>query len=251
MDACAHDAAPSRPSAPGPTRSPRCTDDAPRRAAAVAAPAHLHDADRARRSAGGCASASAITLAALRPDGAARARARGTADGRAVAAADGDRRQRHRAHRRSSSREGLVERAPRAAATGARTPCRLTAAGRAAFAAMAAEHERWIVELTAGLDAAERAAAPRAARRARRRRCVRTRPTRRRRRAMTHDAGRRPFADYRATHFRCRGERRRQGRDDHAQPPGAQESADVRLVRGAARPVPRPRLRERRARPSS
>jgi DNA-binding MarR family transcriptional regulator len=33
---------------------------------------------------------------------------------------------------------------------------RLTAAGRAQFRAMAAEHERWIVAMTAGLDAADR-----------------------------------------------------------------------------------------------
>lgn len=33
---------------------------------------------------------------------------------------------------------------------------RLTATGRAAFAAMAAEHERWVIELTAGLARSDR-----------------------------------------------------------------------------------------------
>ena len=40
----------------------------------------------------------------------------------------------------------------------------LTPAGRARFAAMAAEHERWIVELTAGLAPDERETLHRAAR---------------------------------------------------------------------------------------
>jgi DNA-binding MarR family transcriptional regulator len=52
--------------------------------------------------------------------------------------------------------EGLVE---RRAVDGDRRASlvRLTPAGRRTFATMAAEHERWVVELTAGLDAADRA----------------------------------------------------------------------------------------------
>jgi DNA-binding MarR family transcriptional regulator len=52
--------------------------------------------------------------------------------------------------------EGMVE---RRAVQGDRRASlvRLTPAGRRAFAAMAAEHERWIVALTAGLDGADRA----------------------------------------------------------------------------------------------
>ena len=53
------------------------------------------------------------------------------------------------------AREGLVERVPVPQDRRAQT-VRLTAQGRAAFDRMAAAHERWIVELTAGLDAAER-----------------------------------------------------------------------------------------------
>ena len=79
---------------------------------------------------------------------------RGTAHGRAVAPADGHRRQRDRP-RGAARREGLVERVPVPQDRRAQT-VRLTRAGRAAFDAMAAEHERWIVELTAGLDAADR-----------------------------------------------------------------------------------------------
>ena len=52
-------------------------------------------------------------------------------------------------------REGLVERVPDPDDRRA-ILVRLTAAGRRSFAAMAAEHERWIVELTAGVDGAER-----------------------------------------------------------------------------------------------
>ena len=52
-------------------------------------------------------------------------------------------------------REGLVERLPVPQDRRANL-VRLSAAGRRAFAAMASEHERWIVELTAGVDAGER-----------------------------------------------------------------------------------------------
>ena len=51
--------------------------------------------------------------------------------------------------------EGLVERRPVPQDRRAHL-VRLTADGRRAFGAMAAEHERWIVELTAGVDGAER-----------------------------------------------------------------------------------------------
>ncbi|CAG1008421.1 Transcriptional activatory protein BadR [Burkholderiales bacterium] len=51
--------------------------------------------------------------------------------------------------------ERLVERRPVANDRRAHV-VRLSARGRAAFVAMAAEHERWIVELTGGLPAAER-----------------------------------------------------------------------------------------------
>jgi DNA-binding MarR family transcriptional regulator len=51
--------------------------------------------------------------------------------------------------------EGMVERLPVPQDRRANL-VRLTPAGRRAFGAMAAEHERWIVELTAGLGAAER-----------------------------------------------------------------------------------------------
>ena len=50
--------------------------------------------------------------------------------------------------------EGLVERRPVPHDRRAHL-VRLSAAGRTAFAAMAIEHERWIVELTACLDAAD------------------------------------------------------------------------------------------------
>jgi DNA-binding MarR family transcriptional regulator len=52
-------------------------------------------------------------------------------------------------------REGLVVRVPVPQDRRAQI-VRLTAPGRAAFDTMAAAHERWIVELTAGLDAADR-----------------------------------------------------------------------------------------------
>ena len=51
--------------------------------------------------------------------------------------------------------EGRVERLPVPRDRRAHV-VRLTAAGRAQFRAMAAEHERWIVELAAGLDGTER-----------------------------------------------------------------------------------------------
>src|SRR5581483_5278536 len=61
----------------------------PRGAAAVAAPLHLRDDDRAQ---GARAPARAVRhhARALRPDGAARARAEGPADERSLARADGD-----------------------------------------------------------------------------------------------------------------------------------------------------------------
>ena len=52
-------------------------------------------------------------------------------------------------------REGMVERLPVPQDRRAHL-VRLTAEGRRAFGAMAAEHERWIVELAEGLDGAER-----------------------------------------------------------------------------------------------
>lgn len=51
--------------------------------------------------------------------------------------------------------EGQVERRPVPGDRRAHL-VRLTAAGRARFLTMAAEHERWVVELTAGLDAPDR-----------------------------------------------------------------------------------------------
>jgi len=51
--------------------------------------------------------------------------------------------------------EGLVERRPVPQDRRAHL-VRLSAEGRRAFGQMAAEHERWIVELTAGLDGADR-----------------------------------------------------------------------------------------------
>ncbi len=71
-------------------------------AAAVAAHADVHADDRAAR-AREPARALRDHAAALRPDGAARAPSAGAAHGRAHAAPDGDRRQRDRTHRRSSS----------------------------------------------------------------------------------------------------------------------------------------------------
>jgi DNA-binding MarR family transcriptional regulator len=53
--------------------------------------------------------------------------------------------------------EGLVERRAIPGDRRAHAVC-LTAEGRAAFAAMAEEHERWIVELTAALGVADREA---------------------------------------------------------------------------------------------
>ena len=62
-------------------------------------------------------------------------------------------------------RDGLVARES-SPADGRAWIVRLTAAGKASFEAMASEHEKWIRELFAGLDAEDRAPAPCATRRA-------------------------------------------------------------------------------------
>src|SRR5512144_3238352 len=85
---------------------------APRIAAALAAHADVHAADRAahpREAARGIRD----DAAALRPDGAARAQSRRPQDGRALAPADGDRRQRHRHHRPARRRAARRARADR------------------------------------------------------------------------------------------------------------------------------------------
>ena len=63
------------------------------------------------------------------------------------------------------AREGMVERESSPADRRAWI-VRLTPKGRRRFETMASEHERWILELFAGLDATRRAAAARAARQA-------------------------------------------------------------------------------------
>ena len=57
--------------------------------------------------------------------------------------------------------------------------------------------------------------------------------------------------DYAATHFRWQADADGKVATITLDRPETQESADVRLLRRAARPVPRPRLRERREVPSS
>ena len=68
-------------------------------------------------------------------------------DERAVAAPDGDRRQRHRHHR--SAGEGRFGRAAPTRATGAPILVQLTPAGQRVFTEMAAVHEQWVIDLFA------------------------------------------------------------------------------------------------------
>ena len=110
---------------------------------------------------------------------------------------------------------------------------RLTPPGRRAFEAMTPTHERWIDEHVRGLRRAEtarlldRCSASSSAR-------SQAQPADDEGRCRCH----RDSADrLRAAAFRLGGRRPR--RDDHAQPARAQEPADVRVLRRAARPVPR------------
>ena len=84
-------------------------------------------------------------------------------DARPVALPDGDRRQRHRPHRRARARRhGGAREQPERPPRLDRAPDRQGPAR--SFETMAREHEGWILELFAGLDADDRAAAPRPAR---------------------------------------------------------------------------------------
>ena len=178
----------------------------------------------------------------------------------AVALPDGHRRQRHRPDRRARDATAWCV---RESSPGDRRAwlVRLTRQGPApASRRMAREHERWMLELFAGLDADDRAAAARAARA----RCACTwcsneqraargqdamSDTARPRRESTRPGGRQPPPARRLRGEALRLERRATASaTHHAQPARAQEPADLRLLRRAARPVRRAALRRRRAR---
>ena len=142
--------------------------------------------------------------------------------------------------------EGLVERTPIPADRRAFL-VRLTAKGKRTFDVMAAAHEGWIVDMFSGLKEGERARIACAARPAQDHAAQQsTRQSAERKHAHDHGCAVAAVCRISRHAFPVGRRCRRQGRDDHARPAGAQESAHVRFLRRTARPVSRARLRERR-----